>query len=529
MMIASGNFSTASDATPQESSTSTTATTSTPTKHVQIDPIETWKGLIGVKEKTLIIPHEYSSHTWVTDLRQCANFEDKLKETFRTIRTTANAENDTDKRERITSFITDEEQDLQRSNLQILENLVETREITLPAETPQACEIYPSPSLGSEICGDLVQDITLLQDNLVEALSSEDSSRNGGLSGIMSLHRTYQDHLQSFRQTLSRLKVGEIPTELLSLIETNCSVLYRQCTKPQINRNTLLYSKLIKILAIGKAETGHKVFITIGTPCISSEDVVHQHRLMAMPYQLQDKFMKISLSERNSHIWVHHPSITERTLIQQPWGCKDLNTELAACPPQIIQALPKSTDHILTAEPARNVGLEISNMQLGTIVSAPEEITLVTKCANQTPADHKIKGVNYIRAQQGCSIKVKQTDQRIRSDNSSTDIMGTIMQTTLQALTQSIQNIISIKNNEFDIAEGMGLAADLIPQLIDVTKHFEHNWIYYVWTTTVLMAIGFTFCSLWMYLMHKQKRQRLRFKRKRSRTYVLPRQMTSTA
>ncbi len=524
--------STASDVTPQLSSTSIMPAASTPLKRVQIEPIDTWKGLIGIKEKTVIIPQEYSSYTWVTDLSECATFENKLKETFRTISTTANAENDTEKRTRIQSFITDEEQDLQRNNLQILENSLTDTPATLPTETPQACETYPSPSIGHEICSDLNQDLTLLQDNLVEALSSEDSSRNGGLSSIMNLHQSYQNNLKIFRETLMLIRKGEIPAELLSLVNANCNVLYRQCSKPQVNHKDLaFYSTLIKILSFGKS-TGHKVFVTIGTPCISSEDIIHQRRLIAMPYKKNDKFMKISLHAEHSRIWQLQPNATSKTLVHQPWGCKEISYELTACPPQTIRPLTAPIEKNMVEEALGTVSTEILALDTQTIISTPAEITLVSQCNNQPPEEHKIQGLNYITNKDACNLKIQETNQTITTQGRNNILSGSDLQNALQLLTQGINNIISINDNDFGIKDSIELAADIIPQLvdiIDVTAHFEQNWIYYAWTTTILLAIGITFFIYWMCLTQKEKRQRLRFKRKRTRTYVLPRTNTLTA
>jgi hypothetical protein len=495
---------------------------------VQIEPIETWNGIIAVRERQIIIPQDYSSYTWVADFSKCAEFETGLKDTLRTINTTANAETDNDKKSRLKLFVTDEREDLQRSNLKSIEDQLEEKVAKIPHNQTSTCEEITSPPLGQEICGDLLADLTLLQDNLVESLSIEqESSRNGGLASIMNLHRAYQEQLEEFKLVLSSLKQGEVPRQLLPLFEAGCNLLFQQCKEPPSASMYLkINSKLSRALEYGKMPNEHKTFLTIGAPCMDTAEKITQYKLIPVPYKQEGKIVKATIPDANSHVWFKHNPSGSHIAIREPWGCIPIDYAITVCPPQKLTIISQTEKFTLSSVPSAQYK-DTKNIELiegpldGIIVAAQDTVSVAVKCADNEEENHNIKGINHIVADETCKIKIHGEAVNIGH-----------LPSALQNLANGIADILTAGENDFLLRNGAQLANDILPQLIDiadVTLHFEKHWFYYAWVTTLLLVGGFTILAYRSCNTVKQKRIRTRIQRKRSRTYVLPREMVTSA
>ncbi len=523
LALAADSNSAPSDVLPR--TTASTVTIQQPTK-VVVDHIETWKGIVAVKEKQIIIPKTYSSYTWVIDYEKCATFETKLTETLGTIRTTANNENDTEKRARLQSFVEDETQDLKRNNLTLIEKQLPEKLMPQPQATVSTCGQQANHPFGEELCNDLLMDLTLFQDNLIEALSAEqESSRNGGLSSIMTLHQTYQNHLTELQDIISLVKQGEIPDQLSRFFQTECNILFQQCpTPPNNDADISIYRKMARVLEVGRNTGTHKNFLTIGTPCIDNTHTVYQYRYLTLPYKENDKLMKATVPEGSSRLWFKQYNNRTKIEIEQPWGCVSLGYELQACPPQELTEIQIGDQHYpdFKSEPyGKEQIIDLFQGPVdGPIISTLDKVTLLAKCTGQEPEQHELTGINHIRADETCNLRLANNNVRIANFKSG-----------FKTIADGIEDIITMDKNKF-IKTSVGLVEKIIPHLVeiaDIANHFEQQWVYYVWATTVLFTGGMTVFIYWGCNAHKSKRQRIRLQRKRSRTYVLPREMVTSA
>jgi hypothetical protein len=194
-----------------------------------LSPVNTWKGLVGIKQQEVFVPTKAATYYWPIDLKVCKEAETQLLSAVRAHKLALNA---------VTTGI---ETDLKTPALALLDflqsklatGLTKLLGHNLPVVNPssvsqQACTA-PSTLIPEQLACNIFKTSAKAMESGFQ--SSTDSKTLAGMVSVIAERvNSFQDHVRNLKKLWTQAKAGTAPAEFTVPLKTDCAApLTRQC------------------------------------------------------------------------------------------------------------------------------------------------------------------------------------------------------------------------------------------------------------------------------------------------------------
>lgn len=260
-----------------------------------ITPINTWKGLIGIKRDSQPVPEKYA-HYWATlSFSECDALESEIHSLLTLGRDTIQ-----DQGVNPTTGYTPVFKNNSMSYLEMVRGRVNQKGIQSIASLWD--EEKPDQAINN--CTDLVQLVggdeckeyqlkTAIGKGGALVALRQAGNTLGALEMIDGLVNHYLEELEKPKAIINQVRNGKMPPEIPAMFrKPSCSEVWRTCAAGANSESPL--NKWTKVIATNKLQgTPFRIGLKLATPCMTNEATIHRYAFMPLPYREEDGTIKI--------------------------------------------------------------------------------------------------------------------------------------------------------------------------------------------------------------------------------------------
>lgn len=400
-----------------------------PTADGEMQAIQTWNGLVGIKSKDFIVPEHFSPYTWILDLTPCQSLQTAIKEVAEKIVNVTGLENinwQEDFESKVRDLSTRVKNKLTELGLITIWESLEATTETVPART--GCALEFSEILGPKLCARIAEETATTLSGLLGTLSDPEAAM-AAIGMLTKINDNFLEGVRKLRHLLDDLRYGKVPSSVNEFMKTDCQVLLSMCPTNIQAKANLDYSKLIKVVDL-KKYTGNgagKLKVDLMTPCIQEDAVVTEYELTTFPLKKDGEMVK--LIPKVEKIWTQSKS-EAKILINEPELCEDIQPNVYACPPQSLVpaagAVEGTRDFIKISGEERNSEKVIEVVDLvgnQILIGTGTPLDLQYQCQGQKSEKRPVNGIAAMKLGERCFL---------RSDVFNLEQSGTAVETVLK-------------------------------------------------------------------------------------------------
>jgi hypothetical protein len=395
-----------------------------------ITHVDTWKGLVGIKGNTYMMPTAATKYWVKIDLQGCIDMETDLLATLTTASTTigqitvGQQEYTANLKNGMTRFIT------------AMKGLLETG--------IKGIGIAQWPKLNGEITADACLQLPKLlgetkcasyklkADVAKEGVDSALANATTGLSALAYLYAIIENYMQEVEelvQVVNALQRGTIPEQLSPVFSMpTCTTANKEChvAAPYVAKHVV--RNWTKVTAVGIKGNNELRFQLI-TPCATKKDMLEEYQFLAMPFKdekgrtrqvaLPPTTTGIKFKDNTTHpvenAWDIEPIACQRSISEH---------EVYPCPEirQILDNLPlhggKMDLEITAVEEGNEQTFKVQNLPRNQfLLYSAKDAEITSECPGQG-LDRRIlpKGINLLQLGYKCTAQIPKFQQILKPE-----------------------------------------------------------------------------------------------------------------
>ena len=255
-----------------------TTTTSRPSTGTQ--QLQTWKGVVGVKQEEGLMPKKYSVSHWIVDLAPCRQARAAIGRAISASREALpemRKKNNEDHLEVAASLMQGAD----------LESLIES----LPRPERHTAAHCPKPLLSTFVaneCEAFRREASQLE-YAIPAFSIIDNAATDiaiSVAALSSLARRFNDYWDRLDYNIRVLQTGRLSEDGKQFSQEPCPALLAQCESTKLNSTIPLweYIQVRQVTGVAK-ENALELHVVLATPCLNDATHIGKYEILTLPYQ----------------------------------------------------------------------------------------------------------------------------------------------------------------------------------------------------------------------------------------------------